>query len=119
MRDYIEQAIRTESVPEIWLDTSRIRLLHAGIGMATESGEFLDALKKHLYYGKPLDLTNLREEIGDLLWYMAIALDELDTDFDEVMETNINKLRIRYPDKFKASNALERDLDAEREELER
>ena len=53
------------------------------------------------------------------MWYCAIALDELDGDFDEVMKTNIAKLSARYPDKFTEHNAEVRDLDKERKILEK
>ena len=81
-KDYKEAALRTESndfeaIQKRISSKRNIRLLHAGIGLATESGEFLDALKKAIFYGKELDRVNLQEEIGDLLWYCAIALDEL------------------------------------------
>jgi NTP pyrophosphatase (non-canonical NTP hydrolase) len=95
-----------------------IDLLHAGMGMATESSEFLDMLKKHLFYGKPLDEVNLREEVADQLWYCALALRALDTDFETVMKTNIDKLKARYPQKFTEESALNRDLDKERKILE-
>lgn len=93
-------------------------LLHASMGLVTEAGEFQDMLKKHLYYGRELDTVNLREEIGDLLWYCAIALNALDTDFQAVMQTNIDKLKARYPEKFTEEKAENRDLDKERKILE-
>jgi len=93
-------------------------LLHASMGLVTEAGEFQDALKKHVFYGKPLDKVNLKEEIGDLLWYCAIALEALDTDFQAVMQTNIDKLKARYPEKFTEEKAENRDLDKERKILE-
>ena len=80
-------------------------LLHASMGLVTEAGEFQDMLKKHVFYGKPLDEVNLKEEIGDLLWYCAIALEALDTDFQAVMQTNIDKLKARYPEKFTEEKA--------------
>lgn len=95
-----------------------IRLLHGGIGLATESGEFLDALKKHIFYGKPIDVANLGEEMGDLFWYIAVICDELGADFKSIMQTNIDKLQARYGDKFSEHRATERNLDAEREILE-
>lgn len=98
--------------------SENIRLLHAGIGMATESGEFLDMLKKHLYYGKPLDKVNLAEELGDLIWYCSLAMDTLGIDFNKVLETNIKKLAARYPEKFTEFDADNRDLDTERQILE-
>jgi NTP pyrophosphatase (non-canonical NTP hydrolase) len=93
-------------------------LLHASMGLVTEAGEFQDMLKKHVFYGKPLDEVNLKEEIGDVLWYCAIALEALGTDFESVMETNINKLKARYPEKFTEDKAENRDLVKEREILE-
>lgn len=96
----------------------RIDLLHASMGMVTEAGEFMDMMKKHLFYGKPQDEVNLKEEIGDILWYAAIALEALGTDFSEVMETNINKLKARYPEKFTEDKAINRDLETERKILE-
>jgi len=96
----------------------KINLLHAAIGMQTESAEFSDMLKKHLFYGKPLDTVNLMEEIGDQIWYIAMALRSLDTDFETVMERNIAKLKARYPDKFTEELAENRDLEKERSILE-
>ena len=65
-----------------------------------------------------LDLVNVKEEIGDLLWYIAIMLNVLDTDFETVMRTNIAKLKARYPDKFTEEKATHRDLNKERQILE-
>ncbi len=42
------------------------RLLHVGMGLCTEAAEFLDQLKRHIFYGKEIDRTNLREELGEL-----------------------------------------------------
>lgn len=116
MQDFIKNAITTES--KTFDVKGNERLLHAGIGMATETGEFLDALKKSTYYGKDLDRVNLKEELGDLLWYIAIAMDELDTDFDTEMKRNIEKLKARYGDKFTEDSAENRDLKKERDILE-
>jgi len=94
-------------------------LIHASMGLVTEAGEFQDMLKKHLYYGRKLDEVNLKEEIGDTLWYCAIALNALGTDFETVMQTNIDKLKARFPEKFTEDNANSRNLDKEREILEK
>jgi NTP pyrophosphatase (non-canonical NTP hydrolase) len=94
-------------------------LMHGAIGVITEGGELLDAIKKHVYYGKPLDVVNLREEIGDVMWYLALLCRATNTDLSVVASTNIDKLRARFPDKFDPSKALNRNLDAEREILNR
>jgi NTP pyrophosphatase (non-canonical NTP hydrolase) len=101
------------------LGNKEIDLLHAAIGLQTESAEFSDMLKKALFYGKPIDQVNLREEIGDMLWYAALALRALDSDFESVMQRNIEKLKARYPLKFTEENAISRNLELERQILEK
>ena len=100
------------------VDSEQIDLLHAAIGMQTEAAEFSDMLKKRLFYGKELDIVNLREELGDQLFYIAMALRALGTDFETVMERNIAKLKARYPEKFTEELAENRNLDKERAILE-
>ncbi|MEE6250861.1 MAG: nucleoside triphosphate pyrophosphohydrolase family protein [Bdellovibrionota bacterium] len=122
-KEYVKNAVKTESrdfdaIGSRMAEVRNQRLLHAGIGLATESGEFLDALKKHVFYGKELDTVNLGEEMGDIFWYCAIIADELGLDFAKVMDTNIAKLKARYGEKFTEQAAQERDLNTEREILE-
>lgn len=133
IQDYVKDALRTESIKGIVItdangNYSEVpleeaiklgRILHAAMGMVTEAAELLDALKKHIYYGKPLDEVNLREELGDILWYFAITCDALGVDPSDIMERNIAKLRTRYPEKFNSEQAITRDLDREREILEK
>jgi NTP pyrophosphatase (non-canonical NTP hydrolase) len=88
------------------------------MGLSTESGELLDAVKKHYFYGKPLDETNLIEEMGDIFWYLGVLADVLGTTFEEVQRLNILKLQKRYGEKFNKEGALHRDLEAERKILE-
>jgi NTP pyrophosphatase (non-canonical NTP hydrolase) len=109
MTGYEDQALPDQQI---------LDLVHASMGLVTEAGEFQDMIKKHLYYGRVLDVVNLKEEIGDVLWYCAIALEALGTDFESVMQTNIDKLKTRYPEKFTEKSANNRDLDTERQILE-
>jgi NTP pyrophosphatase (non-canonical NTP hydrolase) len=121
MKDYVEQAVRTEA-PITQEVRGRImdnaRELHAILGKLTEIGELADAFKKHIFYGKPLDLPNVHEEIGDGFWYDALLLDSTGGNWDRVQDRNIAKLKARYPDKFTEDNAINRDLDNERKVLE-
>jgi NTP pyrophosphatase (non-canonical NTP hydrolase) len=121
--NYVKNACRTESpvTPEMIERISSpdtIRMLHAAMGLSTEAGEFIDMLKKHIFYGKKLDLVNAKEEIGDSMWYVGIAVDVLQTTLNEVMTVNIDKLKARYPEKFTEHHAENRDLDTERNILE-
>ncbi len=117
---YIGGALETESndMPAIanrLADPHTIRLLHASMGLVTRSAEAIDQLKKYIFYGRAEDRTNTVEELGDLMWYFAIACDEiarkdasvqevvLPTAYDvsmEILEKNRAKLKARYKGKF-------------------
>lgn len=109
-----------EELPDISVLTSdQYRLLHAALGMITESVEFLETLVKSMAPGAPpLDVVNLMEELGDQVWYQAIPMRIFKLSFDQIKQANIEKLRARYPDKFDAGKATNRDLAKEREVLE-
>lgn len=93
------------------------RLFHGISGVVTEGAELLEAMQKALDTGS-WDDTNLIEEIGDIAWYEAILLDELNEDFYPILTKIIAKLRARYPDKYSDANAIDRDLTLERKILE-
>jgi NTP pyrophosphatase (non-canonical NTP hydrolase) len=67
-KDYIKKALRTERKDYDFVATRNItpRIEHAIMGLVTEAGELMDAIKKAKIYGKDLDLVNLVEELGDV-----------------------------------------------------
>ena len=76
------------------------RLTTAGVGLAAESGEFLEIVKKMVFQGKPWDEHNRKHliiELGDVMWYVAQACMALDVSFDDVVRGNVKKLEKRYP----------------------
>ena len=91
------------------------RLTTAGVGLAAESGEFLEIFKKMVFQGKPWTDDNrehLIVELGDVMWYVAQACMALEVSFDEVIEGNIKKLEKRYPGgKFDISDSENRAAD--------
>jgi NTP pyrophosphatase (non-canonical NTP hydrolase) len=90
-------------------DTREGMLTHAALGIAGEAGELVDAIKKHVIYGKPLDLANVREEIGDLRFYLEALCNVLDLNDQTIIQENINKLAKRYKDlTYSSSAAIER-----------
>ncbi len=53
-------------------------------------------------------------------WYtICIKLGLSDEEFYQGLSNNINKLKVRFPDKFTNEAALNRNLDAERTQLEK
>ena len=122
INEYVTKAMRTDSNyknTEVHLcNKETVRLLHSAMGLCTESAEIQDQLKKHFFYNKELDLVNIKEEISDCLWYIALACDTLKVDPRDILDMNIKKLQTRYPEKFSSDKALNRDLEAERKILE-
>ena len=97
-----------------------IDVIHAIIGKATEVGELLEALVAMAFNShEKFDRINAIEEIGDGLWYDALLLRALNSDFEQAMQINIAKLKSRFPNKFTEHDATNRDLKTEREVLER
>ena len=82
--------IKQELTPE------QCNLIHMCVGISGESGELLDAIKKHVIYQKPLDVENVKEELGDLLFYMSNLIQSVGLSFEEILQHNIDKLSVRY-----------------------
>lgn len=82
-----------------------------GWGIHDEAGEVVDILKKRLFHEHPKD--TLREkvclEIGDLLWYIVRTASYFDIDMSDILATNIEKLRKRYPEGFDPQRSIHRE----------
>lgn len=92
-------------------------LMTAGIGLASEGGEFDEIVKKVIFQGKSLDEDtkyHLFRELGDIAWYWINACRALNLDPNEVIKENVNKLINRYPagkfDVYYSENRSEGDL---------
>jgi NTP pyrophosphatase (non-canonical NTP hydrolase) len=93
------------------------RSMHAAMGILTEASELVDAVWRP---ESVVDWPNVREELGDLQWYAALLENLKGWAIADVLQTNIDKLRVRYPDgRWTHDRALNRDLAKERQELER
>jgi len=100
------------------LKTKGMDNTHMLFGMMTEVGELVDVFKKNMAYGKEIDWINIQEEVGDLMWYIIGFCTINEFDIEEILARCSAKLQVRYKDKFTAKEALNRDLDREREILE-
>lgn len=89
-------------------------LVHAALGISDEAGEVAGAVKKHVAYGKDLNVVNVVEELGDLAWFMTLMMRTIDVTWDQVLAANIAKLEARYPsNQFSEASATNRDAKAE------
>lgn len=79
--------------------TSMERLLYAALGIAGESGEVAEKLKKILRdeYDliSSLRRDELKDELGDILWYVAKAARELGVSLEDVALANLQKIQSR------------------------
>lgn len=80
-------------------DTTRERLMLAGMGLAGEAGEVCDEAKKIAFHDKATARDLMVKELGDVLWYYALMLHTTKITLDEVMEANVFKLCARYGDR--------------------
>lgn len=93
---------------------ANVDAVHALAGLQTEIGELAEVYYNHIFGNKPLDTVNMAEEIGDLLWYIAILCEHLNYNLEDIFFANICKLRARFPNSFSENEAINRNLDNER-----
>jgi NTP pyrophosphatase (non-canonical NTP hydrolase) len=88
-------------------------------GMVKSVGVLMDFLKKGVIYGKDLNENGVKEKLQELDYYINQALRYYGQTSQGARERNIEKLSARYGEKFSEAAALERNLAAEREILEK
>lgn len=113
----LSDSLRSTDMSSFINNETMIDIFHGVIGQATEAGEMLKALVSYMETGS-IDLVNLGEEVGDQNWYQALILKRAGLTFDNVMTTNIQKLSLRFPNGFTEDKAINRDITAERLDLE-
>ncbi|WP_036480316.1 nucleoside triphosphate pyrophosphohydrolase family protein [Myxosarcina sp. GI1] len=103
-KDYQQQALLTSSQP----DSKEKAIAIWCMGLAGETGEAIDYLKKVVAHGHQLDKNKIALELGDILWYLAVLAEELDLDLEAIATKNIEKLKARYPQGFSSENSINR-----------
>ena len=94
--EYQQAALRTINPA---LD-ERDRLLDASVGLAEEAAELLGLVRKRVFQHRDIDQARLTEELGDVLWCLAITAQALGVPLSQVALANQDKLRRRHPDGF-------------------
>jgi NTP pyrophosphatase (non-canonical NTP hydrolase) len=94
--------------PDFVISDYGIMLVWCAIGVTGEAGEIAEVIKKGVFHQYGIDREKLLKEIGDTLWYLAGLCSVMDIDISTVMQQNIEKLRIRYPDGFTAEDSRRR-----------
>lgn len=116
VQEHLEMVLELEKPFKI-PDEQTARLLHAAGGLSKEAGEILDHLYRRVIYGTALDLNNMEEEAGDVLWYLELLCNAAGFTIFEAMQGNTAKLRTRYPKGFREADGITRNLEAERKAI--
>lgn len=103
--EYQAAAMRTKNTSLTTIE----QLRNSAYGLNGEAGEVIDLLKKHEFQGHRLDENSLVDELGDILWYIALGCDALGVSLDFVMQMNIEKLRNRYSQGFDTDRSVHRE----------
>jgi len=99
LKQYQREALRTDFADYSDFHTGDVsaRLDYATTGLVTESAKVLDLVKKSKKNIQSLDRSKVTEELGDLLWYLNLTLDELGLSYEEIMENNLLKIAKKHP----------------------
>jgi NTP pyrophosphatase (non-canonical NTP hydrolase) len=90
------------------------RLLTAALGLGSETGEFVEIVKKMFLQGRPAsddNIFHMKRELGDIMWYWVTACAALDLDPFEVIAENQKKLEARYGKQFEVDKSETRKID--------
>lgn len=104
INEYQELAMRTLN-PKL---SRKDVLINSVMGLCGEAGEAIDIVKKWLAQGHELDREHLVKELGDVAWYLAEAATALELPLEFILQTNIDKLKKRYPKGFETIKSLNR-----------
>lgn len=107
LMDYQNACIRT--IGDLTKDEL---LVNCALGLAGEAGEVIDHIKKHLYQGHDLDKDKIAEELGDLMWYIAVMAISIDYALGDIANNNIDKLLKRYPEGFDTEKSKHRQEES-------
>ena len=86
-------------------------LINSVMGLCGEAGEAIDIVKKWMAHGHELDKAHLAKELGDIAWYLAEAATALDMDLEEIFQSNLEKLKRRYPEGFSTERSQMRQQE--------
>lgn len=105
---YQRSATRTLIKEPPHLIAPEMMVIWNAMGLAGETGELVDYLKKGIFHQHGVQREKVADEIGDVLWYCAALAAQYGLDLSDVMKRNINKLEHRYPQGYSSTDSKER-----------
>lgn len=105
INEYQKLAMRTSN-QDLTLEQ---HIINGALGLAGESGEVADLVKKACMQGHWMDIAHIAKELGDICWYIAETATAIGYDLETIMQMNIDKLRARYPEGFDPDRSQHRE----------
>ncbi|HMI09424.1 MAG TPA: nucleoside triphosphate pyrophosphohydrolase family protein [Candidatus Saccharimonadales bacterium] len=94
LNDYQTAALRTAAPRD-----KKNEFFHLVLGLVGETGEIAEKVKKVVRdnddFMAAIDVEDLKKELGDVMWYVAVLADHFDIPLEEIAEKNIAKLASR------------------------
>ena len=107
--DYQGLAARTLiDAPGFEIPDNEMMIIWTSLGLAGESGEVVELAKKGVFHRHGIDKERFNKELGDVLWYVASLCTVLELDMANVMQDNIDKLMVRYPNGYSPDDSRRR-----------
>ena len=100
--DEYEQLARRTINPALSRDE---RLLDAAAGLSEEAGEVLGLVRKQQFQHRQTTTEQFAEELGDVLWCLAMTANTLGLSLHEIAEGNVRKLEARHPHGFRSADS--------------
>jgi len=111
--DFVQSRLKPGADVLADLTPEKANLAHLAMLVTSEAGELADAIKKHTIYGNPLDVANIHEELGDILFAAQAIATATGTTLDECQRLNVEKLTVRFPNGYSNTAAIQRADKAE------
>lgn len=104
MNEFQKAALRTGNTEA----PINMQILNYCLGLAGETGEYVDLLKKHMFHNHDITSEQIASELGDILWYVAMCAHVAGLSLEDVAQFNVDKLKARYPEKFNSADSIAR-----------
>ena len=88
-------------------------LFNGILGLAGETGECADLVKKCFFQDGRDIREDLKDEAGDVLWYVVEVISAMGWTLEEVAKHNVEKLKRRYPEGFSVDRSLHREVNGD------
>lgn len=104
IKEFQEKSKRTFN----WEVPYKMQLLNCCLGISGESGEINDIIKKSVFQGHQMDVEHVKEEIGDVMFYIVNLATVMGLDMGDILESNYLKLKQRFPNGFNVQDSIKR-----------